>query len=499
MSGKRSADDQAGQVQDVKEKKPRNDPSSLISIEQLDLIQKSQVEKANEQALKNFIRDLGSAIVAFPNSGPATSWTELAAGDPSIAPIAELLDITMASPQWNPPPATSHPFTTFASYMLPPCVELTFKKRDDLDRLREFAAATYRTDQAALSQAKSALEKAMKQHMEDITPILQTWIDDAFKSLPAKTGTGSGYEDDILHIVLIPEFAFNGYIEQFEFVYSAGYPQPEVVENKLTDMIHKKLQTDYAHLRVICAFSIASYLDMHFTFDDSGVDKMASANRMTVVTSTDKPYMRVTKFAQSSTDGWKDDLNSGLIFKDVNTVVRPADDPNGLARLTEIKLDLNCFGELGKSIAFGTCLDAICDRAHGDVNLVVMLGCGCPTGNMVDQKHPFILNDTFGWSWGEWDSATNLNSYHLDKRSFFGVGLYEHYAVRPPTLPVVVNDVKSMGANCGYDTGKWTTSAQCYYRSDLVQTKSFGNNGVRGTIAYVAPLPFPSKTAAAVF
>lgn len=298
---------------------------------------------------------------------------------------------------------------------------------------------------------------------------------------------------------MIPEFAFNSYIEEDALTYSAKYPQPKAVENELTSMIHKKLQTDYAHLRVICAFSVASYLDMQFTFDNSGVDKMASANRMTVVTSTDKPYMRVTKFAQSSTDGWKDDWNSGLIFKDVNPVVQPADDPKGMARLTEIKLDLNCFGEEGKSIAFGTCLDAICDREHGDVNLVVMLGCGCPTGVMVDQKHPFILNDTYGWCLGDWDLATNLYSYQPDKSSFFGVGLYEHYAVRPLTLPVVVNDVKSMGVNCGYDTGEWTTSAQCYYRSDLAQNKSFGNNGFMGTIAYVAPLPFPSKTAAAVF
>lgn len=497
MSGKRSAEIQEVQVQDVKGKKPRNEPSSIVSATQLQLIQKSQLVKTDPQAVNDFVRGLGSAVTVQPPSGPTQSWAEVVAGQPELADLAESIDMALATPKWSPPPATTHPFTSFATYMLPPCIELAFESRDDLDKLRAFAAASNGKDENAKVRTQSALADAIQKYMTTITPSLQAWVDDAFSSmgLPATSGTNSGYLGDLLHIVLIPEFAFNGTFINQVVTYGAEYPLPEAVENKLTAIIHAKLQTEYPHLRVICAFSIATYLDMHFTFDDSGVDKIASANRMTVLTSTSKPFMRVTKFSPSGTDGWKNDPASGLVFMDTNKLVRTAGDAGGLARLTEIKLDLNCFGEQGKSIAFGTCLDAISDRAHGDVNLVVMLGCGCPTGLLADQQHPFLLNDTFGWRAG-WNAAHSVNTYQVDTGSFFGVGLYEHYAVRPATLPASVKDVKSMGTQYGVaGANTWTTSAQCYYRSDLVQEKPFG---YKGTIAYIAPLPFPSTTTTAV-
>lgn len=77
--------------------------------------------------------------------------------------------------------------------------------------------------------------------------------------------------------------------------------------------------------------------------------------------------------------------------------------------------------------------------------------------------------------------------FQLDKVSFFGVALYDHYPVRP--LSTAVTDVKSMGIHCiivGHGADTWTTSAQCYHRGDLVQNKAFGQNGVRGIIAYTA-------------
>lgn len=49
----------------------------------------------------------------------------------------------------------------------------------------------------------------------NITPILrvQAWVDNTFQSmgLPTKTGTGSKYQDDTQHVVMIPDLAFNGY------------------------------------------------------------------------------------------------------------------------------------------------------------------------------------------------------------------------------------------------------------------------------------------------
>lgn len=222
------------------------------------------------------------------------------------------------------------------------------------------------------------MQNVMKQQVHDIMLIL----DDAFKAWVSnpRCDTVGASQHGILHIVLIPELAFDGHIKQFELTHNAEYPQPEVVENKLTDKIHKKLQTYCAHLRVTCAFSVASYLDMQFEFDNSGVDNMESADRMTVLTSTPKLCMHATKFSPSSTDGCKDDLSSGLVVKSINRVVRPAleDGPKGLAHLTEIKLDLIFFGKQGESNAFGTCLDAFCDRTHGGVDLVVILGCGRP-------------------------------------------------------------------------------------------------------------------------
>lgn len=494
MSGKRGAD---AQVQDVKVKKPRNDAASIVSTTQLALIQKSKIVKTEPQAVQDFVRGLGPAVSVHPPTGPTQSWADIAAGDPQLAQLADFLDVAMATPQWSPPPVTSHPFTRFDAYMLPPCLDLAFELRSDLDKLRAFAAASRGTDKSTLDHAKNELANAIEQYTNTVTPTLQAWVDAAFSSLglPARSSTGPGYHDDLLHIVLIPEFAFNGRIENGTIIYGAEYPLPEAVEGKLTEIIHAKLQAEYPHLRVICAFSIASYLDMLFTFDSSGVDKIASANRMTVLTSTSKPFMRVTKFSPSNTDGWKNDVASGLVFMDTNTIVRPADDATGLARLTEIKLDLNCFGEQGKSLAFGTCLDAISDNKHGEVNLVVILGCGCPIGQIADQQHPFILNDIFSWKL-EWDAANQVNTYRVDRNSFFGVGLYDCYATRPSTLPAEVKDVKTLGNQysiLGVNT--WTTSAHCYYRSDLVNERPFAH---KGNIAYLAPMPFPSTTATAV-
>lgn len=44
-------------------------------------------------------------------------------------------------------------------------------------------------------------------------PASAAWVDNAFQSMGflAKTDTGSKYQDDTQHVVLIPKLAFNGY------------------------------------------------------------------------------------------------------------------------------------------------------------------------------------------------------------------------------------------------------------------------------------------------
>ena len=62
-------------------------------------------------------------------------------------------------------------------------------------------------------------------------------------------------------------------------------------------------------------------------------------------------------------------------------------------------MDLSCFYEKDKVLAFGTCLDIAIDKRKSKekVNLAILCGAGILLYRIKDGIHPFLLNDIFSW------------------------------------------------------------------------------------------------------
>ena len=189
------------------------------------------------------------------------------------------------------------------------------------------------------------------------------------------------------------------------------------------------------------------------------------ASQITVVTSDHSTLPHtITKCEPTNADSW---LKGEPVKNDVYDVFWPVDawdittgaytgvGARNYDRATELApFGLPWSSSDGKKIAlgFGTCVDVIHDKKHGEVNLCIYLGSGLPLANIADVTHDFLLNDANYWHEpGEKDvRPAGYYVFSQAEKPLQGLTAHDYGRVSDMMLPLLLETKQSPSAKHCY-------------------------------------------------
>ena len=276
----------------------------------------------------------------------------------------------------------------------------------------------------------------VKQKAKNWIEVVLEMISLAIKS--NETKDPAGFKTNTVYFVMTTEYAINGHrrINEskkiLETKYNAQKPIPSKVEKYMCKKLHRKLIQQFGEFKIVFALSCCTYqiykhepivkdgmkvpkyiaMVPQYTNDDgtikqigTNVRKLASTNRITVLTSTTREEKKITKCFIAQVDenpSYLSEPNVDTYFPPQKEVYKTSSMADlklkgSEERKKELKFDFGCFGEPSKEVAFATCLDVLGDEIPTDVNLGVFLASGFPFGKIKDFEFPFIVNDSEYW------------------------------------------------------------------------------------------------------
>ncbi|EIN04854.1 hypothetical protein PUNSTDRAFT_138053 [Punctularia strigosozonata HHB-11173 SS5] len=374
------------------------------------------------------------------------------------------------------------PLTHYQAYFLPPLPAIqSFEEssgKSMLQLIDDLAAAT------SIEEFEATRENLVASGEESVAhakPLIDRWVSETFSNLNLPPESSPDLDDSVLHIITTTAFAFNPRSSNGVTTWDAVVPIYYGLESAIAERVQEELQK-YNHLRVVFAFSCCTFTNFQYILvpgppplHQKPKKPIGCINRITVLASTLKHPVYVTKMMPADNDGWTKGKAGEDLWVDTNFAARSA--YAFTSRVVEKQLDLACFGDGGKSLAFGTCLDAISEDG-GDANL------------------PFLLNDVRHWAL---PAAGNL-----DVRDFWKIGVYEFSPTAPAsTAPKEIKTVHDLWMHNPNPEAKYFRDAvtvgtghrgmDCYWRGDMIQAELQG-----GTVVthYKTPvMPFPPTPA----